>query len=78
MDEKADAIDADNESPLAFFRVNDQGERVPAEAPKGNPGGAEYFDGFEYNYTVEFSGLNAPMGSVYVNRKPKLTPEGWT
>ncbi len=76
-DDPVEGAEDEDGSPIAFFRVNGDGEHIPAEAPEGNQGGAEYFDGRDYNYTMGFSSLNAPMGSVYVNRPPRLLPTGW-
>jgi hypothetical protein len=62
---------------IAFFRLDAKGNRVPAEAPPGNPGGAAYFDASDYNYEVSFSSMNVPVGSVYPNRRPRLSRNGW-
>lgn len=60
-----------------FFDIDENGQRVPAIAPEGNPGGAAYFDGDSYNYDAPFSVLEAPIGSVYLSRRPQLLRTGW-
>ncbi len=70
-------MDTDNNAAIAFFRMSADGRRIPAEAPTGNPGGAGYFDAEDYNYDMPFATLNAPVGSVYANRRPQLLRTGW-